>query len=202
MTNVSGHCKLRIRQSNRPTGAILHNVCHVTVHICHQGNKPNYQQSRRWIAKKPSLALSNCMNCWRAESPNLRATVCNKDMAFLTYQWQCTVSTEVGPSTTMTTGHVNLKKSEGPIFRPVAETWPHLRVSGKVLTKQQDGLPWVLPFALRSREVRFGCRLFQSFWNLTVCRDACQIPKRYDHYNIQSRNFETSRDLALKRLSA
>ena len=144
MTNVSGHCKLRIRQSNRPTGAILHNVCHVTVHICHHGNKPNYQQSRRWIAKKLSLALSNCMNCWRAESRNLRATMCNKDMAFLTYQGQCTViSTEVRPSTTMTTGHVNppppppkkkkKKKSEGPIFRPIAETWHSLYLWWRLL---------------------------------------------------------------------
>ena len=30
------------------------------------------------------------------------------------------------------------------------------------------------------------------------CRDACQIPGRYDHYNTQSRGFETSRCLAVK----
>ena len=29
-------------------------------------------------------------------------------------------------------------------------------------------------------------------------RDACQISERYDHYNIQSRGFETSRDLGFK----
>ena len=34
------------------------------------------------------------------------------------------------------------------------------------------------------------------------CRDACQISERYDHYNIQSRGFETSRDLAVRRLTA
>ena len=33
-------------------------------------------------------------------------------------------------------------------------------------------------------------------------RDACQIPERYDHYNIQSRGFETPRDLAVRRLTA
>ena len=34
------------------------------------------------------------------------------------------------------------------------------------------------------------------------CRDACQIAERYDHYNIQSRGFETSRDLSIRRLTA
>ena len=33
------------------------------------------------------------------------------------------------------------------------------------------------------------------------CRDACQISERYDHYNIQSPGFETSRDLAVRRPS-
>ena len=32
--------------------------------------------------------------------------------------------------------------------------------------------------------------------------DACPILERYDHYNIQSRGFETSRDLAVRRLTA
>ena len=34
------------------------------------------------------------------------------------------------------------------------------------------------------------------------CRDACQISERYDHYNIQSRGSETSRDLAVRCLTA
>ena len=29
------------------------------------------------------------------------------------------------------------------------------------------------------------------------CREACQISERYDHYNIGSRGFETSRDLTV-----
>ena len=33
-------------------------------------------------------------------------------------------------------------------------------------------------------------------------RDAYQISKRYDHHDIQSRGFETSRDLAVRRPSA
>ena len=32
--------------------------------------------------------------------------------------------------------------------------------------------------------------------DLTFVEFACQISERYDHYNIQSRGFETSRDLA------
>ena len=36
------------------------------------------------------------------------------------------------------------------------------------------------------------CRKTQQSW-----RDTCQISKRYDHCNIQSRVFETSRDLAV-----
>ena len=34
------------------------------------------------------------------------------------------------------------------------------------------------------------------------CRDASQIAERNDHYNIQSHDFETSRDLTVRRLSA
>ena len=33
------------------------------------------------------------------------------------------------------------------------------------------------------------------------CRDACQISEQYNHYNIQSHGFETSRDLAVRRLT-
>ena len=36
----------------------------------------------------------------------------------------------------------------------------------------------------------------------TRCRDACQTSERYDYYNTQSRDFETSRDLAIRRLTA
>ena len=34
-----------------------------------------------------------------------------------------------------------------------------------------------------------------------LTEDVCQISERYDHYNIQSRGFETSRDLAISRPS-
>ena len=34
------------------------------------------------------------------------------------------------------------------------------------------------------------------------CRDACQIPERYDYSNIQSWGFETSPDLAVRRPTA
>ena len=34
------------------------------------------------------------------------------------------------------------------------------------------------------------------------CRDACQISERYNHYNTQSRGFETSLNLAIRRLTA
>ena len=34
------------------------------------------------------------------------------------------------------------------------------------------------------------------------CRNVCQIAERYDHYNIESRGFETSRDLVVRRPSA
>ena len=49
---------------------------------------------------------------------------------------------------------------------------------------------------------RFGFGLFQLLWNLTGIQYACQISERYDHYNTQSRSFKTSRDLAVRRLTA
>ena len=51
---------------------------------------------------------------------------------------------------------------------------------------------------------RFGFGLFQWLWNIRGISAAavCQISERYDHYNTQSRGFETSRDLAVRRLTA
>ena len=54
---------------------------------------------------------------------------------------------------------------------------------------------------------RFGFGLFQSLWNLTcisaaVLSRCLSISERYDHYSVQSRGFDTSRDLAVRRLTA
>ena len=52
--------------------------------------------------------------------------------------------------------------------------------------------------------MRFGFRLFRLLWNLTG-NSAVVLPRcreRYDPYNIQSRSFETPRDLAVRRLTA
>ena len=48
---------------------------------------------------------------------------------------------------------------------------------------------------------RFGFGLFRLLWNLTGISAACKISERYDHYNTQSRGFETSRDWAVRRLT-
>ena len=34
------------------------------------------------------------------------------------------------------------------------------------------------------------------------CRDACEMSERYDHYNTQPREFKTSRNLVVRRLTA
>ena len=47
-----------------------------------------------------------------------------------------------------------------------------------------------IPCSLRAAS--FGFKPFKR-----CCRNACQISERYDHYNIQSRGFETSRALAM-----
>ena len=64
-----------------------------------------------------------------------------------------------------------------------------------LLTKQVDVFPQDF-VKYRSREIRF------KIWQTTRqrgCRDACQISERYDHHNIQSRGFDTSRVLAVRR---
>ena len=38
--------------------------------------------------------------------------------------------------------------------------------------------------------------------HLSSSATACKISERYDHYNMQSRGFETSRDLAVRRLTS
>ena len=65
--------------------------------------------------------------------------------------------------------------------------------SGPLFPKRTDVLPQNLA-KFRSREIRL--ETFQR------CRDVCQISERCDHYNIQSRGFETSRDFAVRRLTA
>ena len=59
---------------------------------------------------------------------------------------------------------------------------------------------WILEAA------RFGFRLFHrsEIWQAPRQqrgRDACHISERYNHHNTQSRVFETSRDLAVRRLT-
>ena len=79
--------------------------------------------------------------------------------------------------------------------------WPHsvhpqglYSLSGKMSYRK---ISWSLEAA------RFGFKLFQSFWNSAgTSAAACQISERYDHCSIQSRGFETSRDLAVRRLTA
>ena len=47
---------------------------------------------------------------------------------------------------------------------------------------------------------RLGLKIFQLLWGLTGTSAAGQISERFGHYNIQSCSFETSRDLAVRRL--
>ena len=63
----------------------------------------------------------------------------------------------------------------------------------------------------RSREaskVRDSCLNFSNpseIWQAPrqrCCRDACPISEWYNHYNVQSRGFETSWDLTVRRLTA
>ena len=55
---------------------------------------------------------------------------------------------------------------------------------------------------------RLGVIMIVSFWNLWqasrqhCCRDGCQISKRLKKSKHESRGFETSRDLAVRRLTA
>ena len=66
-------------------------------------------------------------------------------------------------------------------------------LSGKTSDRQ---ISWSLEAA------RFGFRLLHSPWNLTgTSAAALQISERCDNSNIQSRGFETSRDLVVKGLS-
>ena len=70
--------------------------------------------------------------------------------------------------------------------------------------------PWNHSGTVRSRQVSksrdsgldFSNRpkIWQAF-RQRCCRDARQISVRYDHHNVQSRGFETSRDLVVRRLT-
>ena len=53
---------------------------------------------------------------------------------------------------------------------------------------------WMLWWSDRSE-------LWQASRQQRCCRGACQISERYDHYNIQSRGFETLRNLSVLRAS-
>ena len=100
-----------------------------------------------------------------------------------------------------------------------AKLWPDLFIINHVRATSTFYIIWILPgldslsgrFITRSREVSkprdWGLDFFKrsEIWQAPRqqrCRDACQISERYDHYNIQSPDFETSRDLAVRRLTA
>ena len=97
--------------------------------------------------------------------------------------------------------------------------WPIITMNYKYMTwrHNQDASIWSIPKELcqpihqavrhlpaRSHEglvaARFGFRLFQSLWNLTCTSAVCHISERNDHHNIQSRGFDTSPDLVVRRL--
>ena len=85
------------------------------------------------------------------------------------------------------------------------------------VTNAWKSRPWasihkaVRRLTARSREVskpRDSCLDYSNrseIWQASrqqCCRDACQIWEQCHHYNTQSRGFETSRDLAVRRLTA
>ena len=49
--------------------------------------------------------------------------------------------------------------------------------------------------------LKFARHLDNSAVEMQRCRDACKMLGQYDQYNIQSRIFETSRDLVVRRLT-
>ena len=89
---------------------------------------------------------------------------------------------------------------------PSSSLWRHCNVKlwhGGVITSGR--------LTARSREVSkprdssldfFNCSEIWQAPRQQRCRDACQISERNDHYNTQSRGFETSRDLSVRRLIA
>ena len=64
-----------------------------------------------------------------------------------------------------------------------------------------DVLPQDLVKSRMSRDSGSNISNRSEIWQAprqSCCRDACQMSERYDRYNIQSRGFETSRDLAVR----
>ena len=78
----------------------------------------------------------------------------------------------------------------------------HLR---PVFTKWKNGLTARSHEVSNQRDSSLNFSNRSEIWQAPrqhYCRDACQISERYDHYNIQSRGFEISWDLAMGRLTA
>ena len=69
---------------------------------------------------------------------------------------------------------------------------------GPLVTKRTEILPQDL-VKYRSREIHLQTFPIALKFDRQRCWDACQFLERYDHYNAQSRDFETSRDLTLRR---
>ena len=83
---------------------------------------------------------------------------------------------------------------------------PWLQGSWPLFTKWWDVLPQDLVKSW-SRKIRIltfpiALKFDRHATGQQYCQDDCQISERYNHYNIQSRGFETSRDLAVRRLTA
>ena len=92
--------------------------------------------------------------------------------------------------------------------------WPHLQEPEMRSSKMATGSGRAAIFHLHLNGDRkkypillsgldfFNCSEIWQAPRQQRCRDACQISELNDHYNTQSRGFETSRDLSVRRLIA
>ena len=85
--------------------------------------------------------------------------------------------------------------------------WNNGFLPGPLLTKRTDVLrqDLVKSRLLKPQESSLGFSNHSKLWQAPLqphCQYACQISEWYNHYGIQSRSFETSRDLAVRLLTA
>ena len=80
----------------------------------------------------------------------------------------------------------------------------HNQISGPLFNKRTDVSGTARSHkALKPRHLGWDTSNRSEIWLISRqqhCRDTSQISERYDHYNIRSRGFETSRNLAVRRL--
>ena len=158
-------------------------------------NKRLSKQSRRRWLETPSCSLWRHCNVWLTFCRHLQMHSINwKYWIGIQMSWKFVPKDPMDKKSALFQ-EMAPKKPLANSFSLSPRASIHQADEGITARSREVSKPWYsgLDFSSRS-EIWLAHRQ-------RCCRDACQISERYYHYNMQSRDFDTSRDLVVRRLA-